>query len=225
MLEKLPESVGRALQGQRSGIENIAFRQLLRVREVARLAVRSGAFENMGAIPVQFTADGDGVSPPLEWHGVPAGASCVALIVEDADSPTPHPLVHAIAVAAGGDGSWVSGALNDAGCDDAAERGARAQPGIEMGLNSYLQRNWLAPDPPPGHGPHRYAFQLFALDQTPPFSRAPGRQELLDAILRCALAAGCLIGTYERRRRQPITDADADAAVAPADEAAAPATA
>jgi len=224
MLEKLPESVGRALRGQRSGIENIVFRQLLRVREVARLAVRSSAFENMGAIPVQFTADGDGASPPLEWRGVPAAAACVALIVEDADSPTPHPLVHAIAIAAGGDGSWLSGALNDAD-HDAEEHGVRAQPRIEMGFNSYLQRTWLAPDPPPGHGPHRYAFQLFALDQTPTFSRAPGRQQLLDAILRCALAAGCLVGTYERLRRQPITDADADAAVAPAEEAAAPATA
>jgi phosphatidylethanolamine-binding protein (PEBP) family uncharacterized protein len=222
MLEKLPESVGRALQGQRSGIENIAFRQLLQLRQVARLMVRSSAFANMGAIPVQFTADGEGVSPPLEWHGVPAAASCVALIVEDADSPTPHPLVHAIAIAAGGDGRWVSGALNDAD-HDTAEHGVGAQPRIAMGLNSYLQRTWLAPDPPPGHGPHRYAFQLFALDQTPSFSRAPGRQQLLDAVLRCALAAGCLVGTYERLRRQRITDIDA--AVAPADEAAAAATA
>jgi phosphatidylethanolamine-binding protein (PEBP) family uncharacterized protein len=222
MLEKLPESVGRALQGQRSGIENIAFRRLLEVREVVRLVVRSSAFENFGAIPVQFTADGDGVSPPLEWHGVPAAASWVALIVEDADSPTPHPLVHAIAIAAGGDGSWVSGALNGAE-QDAEEHAMRAPLRIEMGLNSYLQRDWLAPDPPPGHGPHRYAFQFFALDQTPSFSRAPGRQELLDAILQHALAAGCLVGTYERLRRQPITDTDA--AVAPADDAAAAATA
>jgi phosphatidylethanolamine-binding protein (PEBP) family uncharacterized protein len=209
MLEKLPESVGRALQGQRSGIENIVLRQLLQVREVARLVIRSSAFENLGAIPLQFTADGDGISPPLEWHGVPAAASCVALIVEDADSPTPHPLVHAIAIAAGGDGSWASGALNGADRDAVAEQGVHAQGRIEMGLNSYLQRNWLPPDPPPGHGPHRYAFQLFALDQTPPFSRAPGRQQLVDEILQRALAAGCLVGTYERLRRQRITETDA----------------
>jgi phosphatidylethanolamine-binding protein (PEBP) family uncharacterized protein len=214
MLEKLPESVGRALQGQRSGIENIVLRQLLQVREVERLVIRSSAFENLGAIPLQFTADGDGTSPPLEWHGVPAAASCVALIVEDADSPTPHPLVHAIAIAAGGDGSWASGALN--GAD-------REQPRIEMGLNSYLQRNWLPPDPPPGHGPHRYAFQLFALDQTPSFSGAPGRQQLVDEILQRALAAGCLIGTYERLRRQRITETDAAAVPQDDAEALAPA--
>lgn len=218
MLEKLPESVGRALQGQRSGMENIVLRQLLQVREVARLVVRSSAFENGGAIPVQFTADGDGSSPPLEWHGVPAAASCVALIVEDADSPTPYPLVHAIAIAAGGDGSWASGALNGADRDAVAGHGVRGEPRIEMGLNSYLQRNWLAPDPPPGHGPHHYAFQLFALDGTPSFSRAPGRQQLLEEILQRALAAGCLVGTYERLRRQRISESDA--AVAPLEGAA-----
>ncbi len=37
MLEKLPESLGQMLQGQRSGMENIVFRQLLRDREVARI--------------------------------------------------------------------------------------------------------------------------------------------------------------------------------------------
>lgn len=218
MLEKLPESLGQALRGQRAGIEFIAFRQLLLHREVPHLAVSSSAFENMSPIPVRFTADGDGTSPPLTWHGVPADAACLVLIVEDADSPTPHPLVHAIAVAPGGDGSLASGALTRDDADPVAKGGTA----VEMGLNSYLERNWLAPDPPPGHGPHRYAFQCFALGQKPSFSRAPGRQELLEAILGQSIAAGCLIGIYERVRRQPI--AETDEAAAPA-ESAVPATA
>jgi phosphatidylethanolamine-binding protein (PEBP) family uncharacterized protein len=199
MFEKLPESLGRVLRDQRSGIENIAFRQLLLSREVPRMTVRSSAFANMGAIPVQFTADGDGVSPPLEWDSIPSAAS-VALIVEDADSPTAHPLVHGIAIIGPGDATLEAGAL---------PTGDVEGDGVAMGLNSFLRRSWLPPDPPPGHGPHRYAFQLFALGPgAASFSHPLGRQELLETILNHAIAAGCLIGTYERARRQKIGDTE-----------------
>jgi hypothetical protein len=126
--------------------------------------------------------------------------------------------VHAIAVAPGGDSSLTSGALMRDDADDGVQEGAA----VEMGLNSYLERRWLPPDPPPGHGPHRYAFQCFALGQKPSFSRAPGRHELLEAILGQSIAAGCLVGTYERVRRQPIAETEEEAATA---ESAAPATA
>jgi phosphatidylethanolamine-binding protein (PEBP) family uncharacterized protein len=207
MLEKWPESLGRALQGQRSGMENIVFRQLLLQREVPHIEVRSSAFDQMGVIPVQFTADGAGTSPPLEWHGVPGEALCVVLIVEDADSPTPHPLVHAILVADVGDGLLPWGALSDE---------VRAESG-ERGLNSYLQKGWLPPDPPPGHGMHRYAFQVFALSAGKVFSCPLGRQELLTAVRERAIAAGCLVGTYERLRRQQIDETDEAGEVAAAD--------
>ena len=76
-------------------------------------------------------------------------------MVEDADAPTPHPLVHAIVVGLEpGDGALAEGALDSADHDGS---------GLQAGRNSYLQARWLPPDPPPGHGVHRYAFQLFAL--------------------------------------------------------------
>jgi phosphatidylethanolamine-binding protein (PEBP) family uncharacterized protein len=36
---------------------------------------------------------------------------------------------------------------------------------IQQGHNSYFTHRYLPPDPPPGHGPHRYAFQIFALSE------------------------------------------------------------
>jgi hypothetical protein len=197
MLENLPEQVGRDLQDQRAGLENIALYRLLVERQVARIDVRSFAFENMASIPIRFTADADGSSPPLAWRGVPDAAACVVLMVEDADSPTPRPLVHAIAVnLAHEDGSLAEGAL--------VSRDAEAMAEVEIGLNSFLKQGWLPPDPPPGHGEHRYAFQVFALREGSGFSSAPGRQELFDAIVERAIAGGCLIGTYERPKRQEI---------------------
>lgn len=53
-------------------------------------------------------------------------------------------------------------------------------------------------DPPPGHGEHRYAFQLFALGAGEPFRGTPGREEVMRAIQERGVASGMLIGTYTR---------------------------
>jgi len=189
MLEKLPEFVGHALQGRRAGLENLLSNKVPLSGAVFKLEVSSPAFAPEGALPVRFTADGDGVAPPLHWGSIPEAAASLVLIVEDADSPTTEPLVHAIAVDLDPQRVGIAeGELNES--DDEAP--------IKLGRNSYLQKTWLPPDPPPGHGVHRYAFQLFALTEGKPFSDAPGRKELGEAIRGRAIAAGHLIGTYER---------------------------
>src|SRR5262245_35591342 len=56
----------------------------------------SPAFAYGARLPVRFTADGEGVSPPLVWGDVPGGTASLALIVEDPDAPALHPVVHAL---------------------------------------------------------------------------------------------------------------------------------
>jgi Raf kinase inhibitor-like YbhB/YbcL family protein len=189
MLEKLPEALGHALRGQRAGLENIAFQSIDLRAGMAQIAVTSLAFVDHAPIPARYTADGPGVSPPLQWSGVPSGAASLVVLVEDADAPTPHPLVHAIVV----DLAPEDGALAEAALPSKDHEGA----GLRVGRNSYLQAAWLPPDPPPGHGVHRYAFQVFAL-AAGGFDGTPGRDAVLDALREHALASGCLIGTYER---------------------------
>jgi len=198
MLEKIPESVGHALINQRAGMDNVVYNQLHRLRQTARLEVRSQSFIFNARLPTRFTADGDGVSPPLEWDQVPEGTSSLALLVEDADSPTPHPLVHAIVPDLGNtDGSIEEGAL-----DSPNHEGI----GLATGQNSFFQHAWLPPDPPRGHGEHRYVFQIYALRAGPAFVDAPGRRAFIDLILDRAVAVGCLIGTYERTPREAAAD-------------------
>jgi len=152
--------------------------------------VRSAAFTPGGPIPIQYTADGIGFSPPLAWVGVPLNTASIAMIVEDADSPTPHPLVHAIVVNMGVDDAELQeGALNSP---------AHEGVGLQVGRNSFLSQAWLPPDPPPGHGTHRYVFQVFALHSGTAFSSVPGRHELFEAVKARAIAGGYVIGTYER---------------------------
>jgi Raf kinase inhibitor-like YbhB/YbcL family protein len=194
MLEKLPESIGHALINQRAGMDNVVYNELQRVRPAARMEVSSTAFAFNGRLPTRFTADGEGVSPPLTWDQVPASASELVLIVEDADSPTPHPLVHAIVVGLAGP----RGELQEGALDSPEHRGV----GLATGRNSFLRHAWLPPDPPRGHGEHRYVFQLFALKTGEAIGESPGRGALISIILERAIAVGCLIGTYERVQRE-----------------------
>jgi phosphatidylethanolamine-binding protein (PEBP) family uncharacterized protein len=192
MLARLPEFLGQALQRQRAGMNRTLFHRCGGGYAFDPLDFSSPAFGDYGALPTRFTADGNAVSPPLQWRHVPEAATTLALIVEAADSPTPEPLVHAIAVDIDpGRGGVLEGELKES-VPHAFD--------LNLGRNSYWQRGWLPPDPPPGHGIHRYAFQLFALAHGRPFSAGPGRSELVDAIHDRAVACGCFVGTYERER-------------------------
>ena len=191
MLEKLPDAVGHALRDRRAGLDKLAFNRSGLRTGLALIQVTSLAFVDHAPIPARYTADGEGVSPPLAWTGVPAEAASLALIVEDADAPTGEPLVHAIVVdLPPGDGAIAEGTLKSPGHE--------GQDDVHQGRNSFLRAGWLPPDPPPGHGEHRYAFQLFALGPGEPFKGTPGRDDLLDAIRQRGLASGMLVGTYER---------------------------
>ena len=191
MLEKLPKAVGHALRDQRPGLDALVIAGDAAGTAPLSLTLTSPAFAEGGSIPAQHAADGAGTSPPLAWTGVPAGARGLVLLVEDADSPTPAPLVHAIVMdLPPADGALAEGAL--AGPAGTGE-------GHAMGRNSFLRAGYLPPDPPPGHGPHRYAFQLFALDVPPPAEGTPGRGAVVEALRGHVLAKGCLVGRYERR--------------------------
>jgi Raf kinase inhibitor-like YbhB/YbcL family protein len=202
MLEKLPESVGHALQDRRAGAEKLLINAVELQHGRAKLELSSPAFARDSRLPVRFTADGEGISPPLVWGSIPSAAATLALIVEDADSPTAEPLVHAIAV---GIDPGAGGLAEDSITTEQDDTPA------DLGRNSFLRQSWLPPDPPPGHGVHHYAFQLFALLPGDEFSSAPGRKELINAIRQRAIGSGYLIGTYQREETVKVEEGADDA--------------
>jgi Raf kinase inhibitor-like YbhB/YbcL family protein len=158
---------------------------------VTELEVSSPAFDDGDTIPARYTADGEKLSPPVAWRRVPPLTAAIVIIIEDADSPTPQPLVHGIVWGLPGqDGDLPEGGLRSP---------ASAGEPLPMGRNSYLTAQYLPPDPPPGHGPHRYAFQVFALRTLRRLSGTPGRRAVVESLRENVLAKGCLIGVYERR--------------------------
>ncbi|AWN51997.1 YbhB/YbcL family Raf kinase inhibitor-like protein [Methylobacterium sp. 17Sr1-1] len=190
MLEKIPHALGEALSGLRAGLEKTAYHAEFEAAP-AIIHVTSPAFADGAVLPARFTQDGEKLSPPLAWSGLPAGTAALVLLVEDADSPTPKPIVHAIAwdLDPTGDG-LPEGALASPGSDGTVE---------EVGKNTFLKAGYLPPDPPTGHGPHRYLFQVYALNRHLGLEGVPGRGALLAAMHGHVLAKGVLVGTYERR--------------------------
>ncbi len=192
MLEHLPAWLGHALGSVRAGADRVAIASL-RPGECAAISLASTAFADGDRIPERFTADGEGVSPPLHWGPLPEGTAALALLVEDADSPSLNPIVHAVV--------WdldLAVSRLEEGAIGKGGDGAAGGEGPETGRNSYLQRRWLPLDPPPGHGEHHYVFQLFALGSQPDLERAPGRSALLEELGGRLLGVGVLTGTYSR---------------------------
>ena len=192
MLEHLPTWLGHALGSVRAGADRVAIASV-GPGECAAIRLGSTAFADGARIPERFTADGEGVSPPLHWGPLPEGTAALALLVEDADSPTLNPVVHAVVW----DLDLAANRLEEGAIGKGGD-GAPGGDGPETGRNSYLQRRWLPLDPPPGHGEHHYVFQLFALRSVPDLERAPGRSALLEELGGRLLGAGVLTGTYSR---------------------------
>jgi Raf kinase inhibitor-like YbhB/YbcL family protein len=192
MLTSVMRSVGEALRPVRPGVAMLSSSKFSGFLSYA-LTVGSPAFADGQPMPVRFTQDGESLSPPLRWEGLPAQTQSTVLLVEDADIPLLRPLVHLIVHSIPPDKTeFAEGEIP-------LRMTGTASGGWACGRNALGRPGWTAPSPPPGHGPHRYAFQVFALDARPHFAYPPGRAMLLRTIRPHLIAQGRLIGTYERR--------------------------
>jgi Raf kinase inhibitor-like YbhB/YbcL family protein len=155
------------------------------------MTLRSAAFSHGKPIPLRHTADGQDLSPELEWSGVPAAAQELALIVDDPDAPTKEPWVHWIIYKLPSDTPGLPEGVG------AAPR-LNVPTGAIQGKNSWKTVGYRGPAPPKGHGVHRYFFKLHALDAA--LGLAPGldKAALLEAMRDHIVAQAELVGTYSR---------------------------
>lgn len=150
----------------------------------------SSAFEHGAAIPSVYTCDGDDVSPPLSWSGIPEGTQSLALLVDDPDAPDP----------AAPKMVWVHWVLYN--LPPSTRELARAADSEDLtsvarhGLNDWKRADYGGPCPPIGR--HRYFFKLYALDTELTDLEDPTGPALQRAIEGHVLATATLMGTYER---------------------------
>ncbi len=151
------------------------------------LRVSSPAWKHGERIPTKYTADGDDVSPPLVFEGVPAGTRAFLLICDDPDA-RPR--------------SWVHWLLYDipgtaAGLPEGIPAHATLADGSRHGQNSWSRLGYGGPSPPRGR-PHRYVFRLYALRE--PLRAGPGlsANEAERAARDRAIESAEFVGTYGR---------------------------
>ena len=156
------------------------------------IILQSSAFQQKHPIPRKFTGDGDDVSPPLSWSGVPSATQELALVVDDPDAPTPEPWVHWILYK-------IPPTTTSLPENVLPSLRVAAPAGALHGKNSWPKGiGYRGPAPPKGHGVHNYHFKLFALDAMVDLAAGVDKATLLEAMQGHVIAQGELIGTYQR---------------------------
>jgi hypothetical protein len=156
------------------------------------LKLNSTAFAHEGAIPKIHTCQGQDVSPPLAWSGVPANAKSLVLIVDDPDAPDP----------AAPKMTWVHWVLyNIAASATGLPQGVSAKElpaGTLQGVSDFQRTGYGGPCPPVGR--HRYFHKLYALDIVLPDLKKPRKQDVEKAMKGHIVEQAVLIGTYQKNQ-------------------------
>jgi len=134
------------------------------------LTLTSTAFAEGDVIPEQYTytlsgqCDGQNLSPPLAWVGVPANTQSFAVIVVDPDG-----------------GDWVHWIQFNIPADVLELSEAVGGPDVGVkGQNDFGELGYGGPCPP--SGTHRYIFTLYALDTTLSVSEGAAQAEVEAAL-------------------------------------------
>jgi Raf kinase inhibitor-like YbhB/YbcL family protein len=143
----------------------------------------SSEFGSNEAIPRQFTCDGAGTAPPLDWSEPVDGTRSFALIVDDPDAPS---------------GTFHHWGIYDIPATTRAILNGQA-PGRAL-INDFGKPGYGAPCPPKGSGSHHYRFKLYGLkvDHLPLKANA-SIADLQAAVLGNSRSESMLIGLYERK--------------------------
>jgi hypothetical protein len=157
--------------------------------------LESSSFKNGAAIPVKYAFDGvkggGNASPALSWRNPPKGTKSFVLSCVDK-----HPDAR----------NWVHWLVFDihSSCRSLPEDASldKMPKGSVEFINSFRAYGWGGPMPPPGSGPHKYVFTLYALDVENPGSlisnRGPSEAETLRLLKGRILGEASIVGTFER---------------------------
>lgn len=145
------------------------------------MKIISPSFENNQTMPVNYTCDGGGINPPLEFSDIPEKTQSLALFCTDPDAPSGD-FIH-----------WVIFNMKS-NITTMAEGQTPAEAIIAR--NSTGKNNYVPPCPP--SGTHRYIFKLYALDTILSLDTNATKKDIEEASQNHILDESELIGLYKR---------------------------
>ncbi|MCA9874764.1 MAG: YbhB/YbcL family Raf kinase inhibitor-like protein [Anaerolineales bacterium] len=154
------------------------------VSSLTSVSLTSPTFADGEAIPPKYTCDGEDISPPLSWQGVPEEAASLVLIMDDPDAPG---------------GTWVHWVLYNIppALSSLPENAAAGAVAFGQGYNSWQRPGFGGPCPP--SGTHRYFFTLYALDSQLSLPENATKEDVENALAGHILVQTQLMGTYTHR--------------------------
>jgi Raf kinase inhibitor-like YbhB/YbcL family protein len=161
-------------------------KEIKKEEEMKEIKIESSAFPHEGMIPKKYTCDGENISPPLSWTGIPENAKSIAIICDDPDAPM---------------GTFVHWVLYDLPVNiNELKEGIPPTPvlenGAKQGINDFRKIGYGGPCPP--FGTHRYFFKIYALDTVLNLEPGLTKSELLKKMEGHIIAKGELMGKYKR---------------------------
>jgi len=158
-------------------------------QEIDSIVISSTSFFPNDTMFMISTCDGDDESPALKWKYFPESTQSFAIIAEDPDAPN---------------GTWVHWVVYDIPRSInflEANQGyfEIMYHGAKHGINDFGTKKYGGPCPPEGSGPHRYYFNVFALDTMLNLKPGITKSDLLQAMQGNVVGKGSIMGYYERK--------------------------
>ncbi len=165
-------------------------------KENPMFKLSSPAFNDGETIPMKYTGEGEDISPPLKWANIPNLTEELVLICDDPDAPNNTPWVH-----------WLIYNLSPTATNGLPEHMPKQEivehpVASTQGENAFGKIGYNGPMPPPDHGPHRYFFNLYALNKKLRLPPALLKSQLLTAMKGHIIGEATLIGKYRRISKQ-----------------------
>ncbi|KAK6455342.1 phosphatidylethanolamine-binding protein [Scheffersomyces xylosifermentans] len=191
--------LGRLLYNFRGRDEQLLTNQLNVKENPQTITITSPLFEDNGYMPIETAGKGvgDDKSPSLSIKVEPnAEITSLVLILQDIDAPVPFAITHMLVydIAPAPEITFELGEL--AVTEDHPDK-------FKLGFDTFKYVGYMGPRPVPGHGDHRYVFQVFGINETATtalrnFEGRPNTANVIAAIKGNVKAHGVLTGLYKR---------------------------
>ncbi len=145
-----------------------------------KLNITSSAFTNNSVIPVKYTCDGEGLTPPLNFGAVPAGTKSYALIIHDYNATPDRGFTY-----------WIIWNLDTAGYLPENFRSSH------QSMNAAKQYGYTPICSKAGD--HKYHFIVYALDTRMVLGKTTTKAMIESVMKNHILGKGEIVGLYNKR--------------------------